>query len=341
MQTGARALRQIITTALLVATAGLVSEHSSAETDAGDLELTAVKRSGFSMALPPWTVEIDDDMGASGRYVRTAHLKRAEVSWYLHPDTDLAPFDSTLNAMRDAYDMRIVERNAAPNSNPPRLEALLDYDGRAWFYITQLACPEVGVAVTISVMTPGADEAKALSQRMLSTFHCRSAELPRLVERWPDSDLPESFGLTLDGSPVLVHADGRWVMVARQSAHTVSGMITDPERAQRVLAGYGAALGDTWSVSGDGKEVRNLSGATMAWRLDSSLVGVVAANGFTCGEGESAFLILAGDDTGASKGADLANLAVRFGCPGATGGESVVERPSACEAGVEDFCDGQ
>ncbi|MEJ2399099.1 MAG: hypothetical protein P8Z67_12920, partial [Gammaproteobacteria bacterium] len=59
---------------------------------------------------------------------------------------------------------------------------------------------------------PDRAEAVALSERMLATLRCRSEDLPRLVETWPDSDLPESFGLSLEGSPVLVHADGRWVM---------------------------------------------------------------------------------------------------------------------------------
>ena len=65
----------------------------------------------------------------------------------------------------------------------------------------------------------------------------------------------------------------------------------------------------------------------------------MAAIAFACAGDGSAFVVLAGDDSGAGEAAGLASLAARFGCPGAGEAAPLTERPSACEAGVTDFCD--
>lgn len=328
----------LLTTWTLV-TASLTLNAEDVADARGEPDLSQqVTRSGFTMAFPSWSVDTDDDLGATGRYVRTDGLKRAEVSWYLYEGSDIAPFDASLKALQEGYGMVVVERRAYPDAEAPRLEALLDYAGRGWIAMTQIACAQAGVGVTVSVASPTRAESETLSEKVLDTFTCRSADLPRLVETWPDSDLPGSFGLYQDGSPILVNADGRWVMITRLAHDTVRSMSTNLERARSTLAGLGAAIGDTWTLGGTGRETQNLSGTSTTWVLGSTARGVVAANAFACKDG-SAFVVLAGNDNAASDAAALADLTVHFGCPGASDAPPLTERQSACDAGVTDFCE--
>lgn len=300
-------------------------------------ELQSVARSGFSMDLPAWPVETDHDNGATGRHVRVADRMRAEVAWSMDGNADLASLDGVIDAMEEAYAMVRVERRVERPPGQLRLFGLFDFGGRAWLAITQVDCREVGVLATVSTLAPEREQVQRLHGAMLDSFACRSADRPALVNAWPVSDLPDEFGVWLDGSPLLMHRDGRWILIGVLAPASVAGIGADLDKARRAFAAYGEAMQADWSVQAPARQIRNLSGPAYAWTLDSPVFGTVAASAFACGDGASGYVVFAGAAAPGSDADALRALSARFGCPDASA-RALLERPSACEAGVADLC---
>ncbi len=304
------------------------------------LELARVERSGFTMDMPSWEVQQDSDEGGGGRYAVAQGALRAGVNWSLDGHAEIDVLDTSLEMAGQAIDAELVDRRVEHLPGELRLHGLFQPVPGHWVSMTQIACRESGVLVSVSVSGRPKESVQSLQRRMLTTLLCRSGDLPELTVAWPFTDLPEAFGLQMDGSPVLGHRDGRWAMVGRLSYDPIESMRSDPERVDSTLMAYGQAIGVDWAARAQATEVHNLTDPAWLWRLASPAGGAFAASVFTCEAGRPGYIVFTGDQSGISDSTQLEALTLRFGCP-TEGSPSLLDRPTACEVGVHELCGGE
>jgi hypothetical protein len=318
---------------------------ASCNQPAPPVELQRVERTGFSMDIPVWPVGNDEDARAVGRYTVQQGRRMVEASWTVSEASSVAELEQIGSSLQQAFGFTLHDQRDETVPGQIRLHLTFDVQGKGWAAMSMVQCVAPGVLVTLAVTDERREHTEHLRDRMLSTLVC-PGDASQLAAVWPSTDLPQDFGAMSGEAIMLGHRDGRWLMVAAMAGSIVGKMRSSHQAATQLLASFGNMLGSRLTPKATASPGETLSGPASVWYVESDTLGDMVATAFACAEGQSGYLVFAGDDKGATSLPQLEALSLRFACPGATTRRSfrgevtpLLERPSACDVGAETLCE--
>ncbi len=299
-----------------------------------------VERRPFSISMPDWPAETDDDSGLGGRYKLRRGQRIAELNWNADRSSDAAALKDIADATMASVGVRDYWHSVDEAPGQLRLHLRHEVKPGVWLSMSMVRCLQPGVTVSLSTVDATQEAAERLRVAMLDSLTCSSDDLSDLRPQWPVSDLPADFGVQESEELLLAHADGRWLRVVAMPTGQVETLRGEPGMAATLLRAMGGLLGMQVDTDGRAEDARNLSGAASVWRMRVRPEGTLVASAFTCWKARSGYLVLAADLNGRTSLRELNALSLRFGCPGRSSGQPLLEgRTGICEAGAAEFCE--
>ncbi len=300
----------------------------------------SLERRPFTVSIPDWPAEADEDGGLTGRYKVRRDQRHAEVSWTTDRSSDRAEMKRIGDNLMRGFDISDYWHEIDEAPGQLRLHLRSEIRPGIWLSQSSVRCIDAGVLVSLGALAGTMADAEQVREAMLASLACTKDDLSELRTPWPTTDLPPEFGVEDGEDLLLAHADGRWLRVLAWTPNQVDDIRGSPDKARYVLRSLGGMLELDLVTDGRPEANRNLSGSADVWRMRVEPKGTLVASAFTCRAARSGYIVLVGDLDGGTGLRDLTALSLRFGCPGRSAGRPVLEgRAGVCEAGAVEYCE--
>jgi hypothetical protein len=111
-----------------------------------------VERRPFSIVMPDWPAETDDDAGLGGRYKLRRGQRIAELNWNADRSSDAAALKEIADATMASVGVRDYWHSVDEVPGQLRLHLRHEVRPGVWLSMSMVRCLQPGVAVTLSAV---------------------------------------------------------------------------------------------------------------------------------------------------------------------------------------------
>lgn len=304
------------------------------------LKFVTIERPGFTVDLLKMPVVTDEGMSGFGKFKMATADKStaAEISWDGEFEGTLDELELIADTLFKGTQLDTVIAERRSTANWDQVSSQGNLYNQVFIHMILRHCKQTGLLLTIGSISKDEAQAQAMHQRSAKSVTCKAGNRADFAGRQPPgTSLPATFAHhKRDNFEFLANTDGDVLLSEGGSSETLRLSMKRPELLATI---YGNVLGTT---------LGNATAVEIAKGLDdvehqrfSAFTGSQQEVRFAamfCPADQQQYLLLAYNGDRKRKRADLDRMLDQIGCPSSAPG-SYRSRPSACELGIDAFCE--